>query len=126
MVSDFFKKYFLFCVVIFLLGAYPVYHYLSPRSQIGIFLNFLVFGALVFVSTVVIIGSISKNNTNFTTMLMASMALKLVFAVIYFLFTYKVFAGQMLIFVGSFFLAYLLFTIFEVLYLAWYIKKVKS
>jgi hypothetical protein len=125
MLADFFKKYFLFCLILFLIGIYPVYH-LAPKSQIGIFLNFLVFGALTFVSTVILLGSISKNNTNLSTMVMASMALKLVFAMVFFLITFKVFNDRVLIFVGSFFFAYLVFMVFEVAYLAWYLKKYKS
>ena len=125
MLADFFKKYFLFCLVLFLIGIYPVLQ-LAPKSQVGIFLNFLVFGALTFVSTVILLGSISKNNTNLSTMVMASMALKLVFAMVFFLITFKVFNDRVLIFVGSFFFAYLVFMVFEVAYLAWYLKKYKS
>lgn len=125
MLADFFKKYFLFCLILFLIGIYPVLQ-LAPKSQIGIFLNFLVFGALTFVSTVVILGSVSKNNSNLSTMVIASMALKLIFALVYFLITFSVFNDRVLIFVGSFFFAYLLFMVFEVAYIAWYIKKNKS
>jgi hypothetical protein len=125
MLADFFKKYFLFCLVLFLIGIYPVLQ-LAPKSQVGIFLNFLVFGALTFVSTVILLGSISKNNTNLSTMVMASMGLKLVFAMVFFLITFKVFNDRVLIFVGSFFFAYLVFMVFEVAYLAWYLKKFKS
>jgi hypothetical protein len=125
MIADFIKKYFLFCLVLFLIGIYPVLQ-LAPKSQVGIFLNFIVFGALTFVSTVVLLGSISKNNTNLSTMVMASMALKLLFALVYFLITYQIFNDRVLIFVGSFFFAYLLFVVFEVVYIAWYIKKNRS
>ena len=127
MLTDFYKKYFLFCLVLFLIGIYPVMH-MALRSQVCIFLNFLVFGALTFVSSVIILGSISKNNSNLSSLVMASMALKLVFALVYFLLTYILleFNDRVLIFVGSFFLAYLLFMVFEVAYIAWYIKKNKS
>jgi hypothetical protein len=125
MIADFIKKYFLFCLVLFLIGIYPVMQ-LAPKSQVGIFLNFIVFGALTFVSTVVLLGSVSKNNTNLSTMVMASMALKLIFALVYFLITYQIFNDRVLIFVGSFFFAYLVFVVFEVVYIAWYIKKNKS
>ena len=125
MLADFFKKYFIFCLILFLIGIYPVLQ-LAPKSQVGIFLNFIVFGALTFVSTVVLLGSISKNNTNLSTMVMASMALKLLFALVYFLITFQVFNDRVLIFVGSFFFAYLVFIVFEVVYIAWYIKKSKS
>jgi hypothetical protein len=125
MIADFIKKYFLFCLVIFLIGVYPVLQ-LAPKSQVGIFLNFIVFGVLTFVSTVVLLGSISKNNTNLSTMVMASMALKLMVALVYFLITYQIFNDRVLIFVGSFFFAYLVFIVFEVVYIAWYIKKNKS
>jgi hypothetical protein len=125
MIADFIKKYFLFCLALFLIGIYPVLQ-LAPKSQVGIFLNFIVFGALTFVSTVVLIGSISNNNTNLSTMVMASMALKLIFAMIYFLITYQIFNDRVLIFVGSFFFAYLVFIVYEVVYIAWYIKKNKS
>lgn len=125
MIADFIKKYFLFCLVLFLIGIYPVLQ-LAPKSQVGIFLNFIVFGVLTFVSTVVLLGSISKNNTNLSTMVMASMALKLIFAMVYFLITYRIFNDRVLIFVGSFFFAYLVFVVFEVVYIAWFIKKNKS
>jgi hypothetical protein len=121
--QDFFKKYFIFALILFALGIFPVLKFLSPKSQIGVFLNFLVFGALVFISTVVLLGSISKNNTNFSTLLISSMVLKMIIAVVYFLFTYSFFLNQKLIFIGSFFLAYLLFTGFEIVFLVNHINK---
>jgi hypothetical protein len=126
MLADFFKKYFLFALLLFAVGIYPVLHFLSPKSQIGVFLNFLVFGALVFISTVVLIGSIGKNNTNFNTLLISSMVLKMIIAVVYFFFTYNLFMNQLLIFVGSFFLAYILFTTFEIVFLVGHIKKTQK
>jgi hypothetical protein len=125
MLKDFFKKYLLFAIILFAIGIFPVKKFLSPMSQDAVFLNFLIFGALIFISTVVLLDSISKNNTNFNTLLFSSMILKMIIAIIYFFLTYKLFMRQLMIFVGSFFLAYLLFTTFEIVFLVNHIKKVQ-
>lgn len=122
MLADFYKKYFLFCLGLFLLGVYPVLQK-SDLTQAAIFLNFILFAALTFVSAVVILGSVGKNNSNISTMVMASMLLKLIFALIYFYITYQFFKDRVMIFVGSFFVAYILFIVFEITYIVWFIKK---
>lgn len=123
MYLSFIKKYIIFSLIIGVLGAIPVISFLETKLQLGILINFLVFFILVLTSTIILLQVLNKNSENFQMYTLASIFAKMLIAVVYFYFIFGSFKNNLLIFVGSFFLSYLLFTIFEVTFLVRFLRK---
>lgn len=123
MYKNFLKNYVIFCLIILVVGGTLTTLLADPEVQMGVLGNFLIFFVLTLLSTVLLINVLSKNSDNFQLFTLASIFVKMIFAVIYFYFVFRTFKNNLLIFVGSFFLSYLLFTIFEVSFLVRFLLK---
>ena len=123
MYLSFIKKYIIFSLIVGILGTIPVISFLDPKLQLGVLVNFLVFFILVLTSTIILLTVLNKNSENFQMYTLAAIFAKMLIAVVYFYFIFGSFKNNLLIFVGSFFLSYLLFTIFEVTFLVRFLRK---
>jgi len=123
MYKDFIKKYLVFTVIALIVTGIPVYFFIDKHLQVGFLGNFLLFFILVLVSGIILIRSLSKDSSNFQTYTLAAIFIKMILAVIYFYFVFASFKEDLILFVGSFFFSYLLFTIFEVSFLVRYLRK---
>lgn len=111
------RKYLSFGLIICLISLFPVLYFFDKHLQAGIAGNFLLFFLLVFISTLIVYRSILKNEANLFNAILISMAVKMLLAVVYFWLIFSSFSSELLIFTVSFFVYYLLFSIFEVLFL---------
>jgi ABC-type uncharacterized transport system permease subunit len=123
MYIDFLKKYLLFSVLVALVVILPSVFLVDNHLVWGISLNLLVFFVLVFVSSIILLNAVNKNSQNFQTYTLGAIFAKMILAVVYFYFIFGLYKNNLLIFVGSFFLSYLLFTIFEVSFLVRFLRK---
>lgn len=122
----FFRNYLIFGMIVFLISLFPVYKFCIPNIRHGVLLNFLLFFILVLISTMIVYRSIKKNVLNIFNYILISIIVKMLFASIYFGLTFKYFRNsriELYFFVISFFMYYLIFSIFEVLFLVRYLNK---
>ena len=123
MYKEFLVKYLIFTLVCGILIAIPVLLILDLHQQYGILSNFILFFILVLASGIILLRALSKNSEHFQTYTLAAIFIKMIIAVIYFYFVFDSFKSELILFVGSFFFSYLLFTIFEVSFLVRYLRK---
>jgi len=123
MVLVFIRKYILFAGIIFLISLFPVWKFCHTNLQIGIMFNYLIFFVLVFISTLMVYRSIRNKEKNIFNGLLIAMAVKMLLAIIYFWIVFPFYSSDLLIFTFSFFIYYLVFSIFEVSFLVGYLNK---
>ena len=126
MLRKFVIQYLLFSVIIILLAAFPVIYFLEGRLQIGLMLNFLLFFVMTFISTTILVNSLKKGTANFFRNFLIAIAIKMLIAVVYFYFIFDLYKEELILFVGSFFISYLLFTIFAIVFLVNYVNKIQE
>ena len=119
----FLKRFSIFSLIAGILLSIPVVSFLEPKLQLGVLGNYLIFFVLVLVSGLILLYVLMKDSGNFQTYTLAAMFIKMLIAIVYFYFVFETFKNDLLIFVGSFFLSYLLFTIFEVSFLVRFLRK---
>lgn len=122
----FIRKYSLFGFIVLVISLFPVLYFFDRHLQAGIAGNFLLFFLLVFISTLIVYRSIQKNEANLFNAILVSMAIKMILAVIYFWIIFGSFSSDLLKFAISFFIYYLLFSIFEVLFLTRILDRKKE
>ena len=123
MIKQFVKQYLLFSLLIIVLAAFPVIRFLDTLLILGFLYNFFIFFVLVFISMIIILKSLMKNLTNFYIFFLGGIAVKMIIALVYFYFIFDIYKDYLILFVGSFFISYLIFTIFEIIFLVKSVKK---
>ncbi len=122
-----YRKFFISFLIFSLIMAVLVWLIIRVFSLTnmapGFWANYALFFSLTLLSTLLLLAFVSVNARRFQTMVLLSVFIKLVIAAIYFSMVYKNFSSDLLIFVSSFFISYLLFTIFEVSFLVRLLKK---
>jgi len=119
----FIGRYLLFSFVVALLSAIAIYFIAIPVLIPGLAGNFILFFLLSLASSIMLLRYIGKDAGRFQLMLLLAMFLKLVVAIVYFTLVYKFYSDNLLIFIVSFFLTYVLFTIFEVSFLVRLLRR---
>lgn len=123
MIKSFLKTYsiftFILALVIFLLGSFVF----KPDDAKTIIINTLFFWIVVLISAIIMLRYISKDPAMFQQLILINVFSKLILAIAYFIAVFKNFNDSLIIFVGSFFTAYAIFTIFEVSFL---VRKLKE
>lgn len=112
----FLGRFTLYLALLFLLAAYPLYEYGNAVIWRGLLANFLLFFVLTLVTFLIIMRK-GPDSTGVINGFMGSIGLKMVVALIYFVILLKKFRGNELEFAVTFFAAYLVCTVFEVIYL---------
>jgi phosphatidylserine synthase len=129
MTSGFSKKYMTFSIIVFAAVAILSFTIFKEDARTNIFANFLLFFILVYFSGIMLSKSTTVNNAKFFRNLTLSMLMKMLIGVAYFLLVIsfiEVFKSNLVIFISSFFLAYLVFTIFEVIFLVGRFKELSK
>jgi len=126
MLRKFIIQYLLLSIIIIALATFPVIYFLESHMQIGLLLNFLLFFVMTFISTSILVSSLKKGSSNFFRNFLIAIAIKMLLAVVYFYFIFDLYKDEMILFVGSFFISYLLFTIFAIVFLVNYVNKIQE
>ncbi len=123
MLVKFLKKYLIFSVIIFAIAFFPVIKSFDNSLATGMLYNFMVFFVLVLTSTLIMLKYATKDPSKFQTLILLSVFAKMVIAVVYFYFVFNSYETDLIAFTISFFLSYLIFTLFEVVFLVFYLRN---
>jgi len=123
MLKSFFVKYSIFTIILILIFTFPFLNYLDAHLQKAVLMNFILFFLLGFFSTFLLLKSVNKQAENFQKNFLLILTGKILIAVVYFIIVYKPYLENLIIFAGSFFLAYILFTIFEISFIVVILRK---
>ncbi|MEA3495842.1 MAG: hypothetical protein U9R42_07380 [Bacteroidota bacterium] len=123
MIVKFLKKYLIFSVIIFAIAFFPVVKSFDNSLAIGMLYNCIVFFVLVLTSTLIMLKYATKDPSKFQTLILLSVFAKMIIAVVYFYFVFNSYENDLIAFTMSFFLSYLIFTLFEVVFLVSYLRK---
>ena len=109
-------QFFLYLLLLGVLAAYPLYEYGNPVIWKGLLANFLLFIVLTIVTFLIIMRK-GPDSSGIINGFLGSIGLKMIVALIYFIILLKKFDGNEIEFAVTFFIAYLVCTVFEVIYL---------
>jgi heme/copper-type cytochrome/quinol oxidase subunit 4 len=112
----FLGQFFLYLLVVGIFASYPLYEYGTPVIWRGLLANFLLFIAITIVTFVIIMRK-GPQASGIINNFLASTGLKMIIALVYFVLLLKKFRGNEIEFAVTFFVAYLVCTVFEVIYL---------
>lgn len=126
MFKKFVIQFLIFSFIILALSAFPAFYFLDNSQRLGILLNFLIFFVLVFISTTILVISLKKGTSKFSMNFLAAIFLKMIIAIVYFYFVFDYYKDELILFVASFFLSYLLLTIFAIIFLIKSVKQIEE
>jgi hypothetical protein len=118
----FLRKYSIFAIITALVTLIPFYIISAKGLFPGILLNFFLFFSLVLLSVMIIIRSFKNKRKLFFPYFAYTIAMKMIVGLIYFILIFRHYDKNLTIFVFSFFLYYLIFSIFEVSFIVRQLK----